>query len=70
MVVCCLGHGLLLALGFAGLGAAAGAITGSTALLVLAAGVLVVLGAVVVARARRGHHTSDADRVHRGRNLP
>lgn len=54
--LCCAGHILLLAFGFASLGAAAGAPTGSTVLLVLAIVLLTVAGTAITARRRRRHH--------------
>lgn len=53
LVLCCAGHDLLLALGFAGVGAAVGAITGSTAALAEATVVLALIAVLAVVRARR-----------------
>ena len=55
MVLCCVGHSLLLAFGIAGLASAAGAATGSIA--VVAAIALLGLGALVLMRRRRRNRT-------------
>ncbi len=64
LVLCCAGHALLLTLGFAGVGAAWGALAGSTVLLALAAAVLTVTGGVIAARMRRRHRHTTSGRGH------
>lgn len=59
MVLCCVGHTLLLGVGIAGLASAAGAATGSIA--VVAAIALVGLGALVVRRRRWNRACSPTD---------
>ena len=61
MVVCCVGHTLLLAAGVGGIGSLIGAATGYRLLLIGAAGLLVVTMATVVLRLRRRSGTSALD---------
>ena len=53
MLLCCVGHTLLLVFGAAWLGAAVGALTGTTAVLTIAATALAMTGALVALRLRR-----------------
>jgi hypothetical protein len=53
VLLCCVGHTLLLIFGVAGLGAAAGALTGTTAMLTTAAIALAVTGALASLRLLR-----------------
>lgn len=59
MVLCCVGHSLLLGVGVAGLASAAGAATGSIA--VVAAIAVLDLGALVIVRRRRDRACSPTD---------
>ncbi len=61
MVVCCVGHTLLLAAGVGGIGALIGAATGNRLLLIGAGALLVVTVATVVLRLRRRSGTSALD---------
>lgn len=66
LVLCCVGHTLLLAFGFAGLGAAVGAVTGTTAVLIAAVVALAVAGALVAVRLRHRHRPVDVRRTDPG----
>jgi len=77
VLLCCVGHTLLLVFGVAGLGAAAGALSGTTAVLTTAAIALAVNGALVALRQRRrrrpigpGRTDSMSPTDPAGRNLP
>ncbi len=64
MVVCCVGHGLLLAFGLAGVGAGIGALAGSPLVVLGTAVIFAALGAVLARRVRRRR------RLQSGRDLP
>ncbi len=64
MVVCCVGHGLLLAFGFAGVGAGIGALAGSPVVVLGTAVIFAVGGAVLARRVRRRRRTKS------GKDLP
>lgn len=75
VLLCCVGHTVLLVFGIAWLGAAAGAFTGTTAVLTIAAIALAVTGALVALRLRRRRIGLDrTDSMSRtdpaGRDLP
>lgn len=62
MVVCCVGHGLLLAFGFVGVGAGIGALAGGPVVVLGTAVIFAVGGAVLAARVRCRRRTkSDKD---------
>ena len=64
MLLCCVGHTVLLVFGAAWLGAAVGAFTGTTTVLTIAATALAVTGALVALRLRRRRPLISLGRSH------
>lgn len=61
MVVCCVGHAVLLAVGIGDLGAVAAAVSGNTANFAATVALVGVLGVLVALRIRRGSRCDTAN---------